>query len=34
MAEPCDPLHDETFIHALTETYSISPTTDWAKSAA
>ncbi len=34
VAEPSDPLHDQTFIRALTETYSISPTTDWVQSAA
>jgi hypothetical protein len=27
--EPSDPLHDETFIHALLSSYTIAPTTDW-----
>jgi hypothetical protein len=34
VSEPSDPLHDEEFIRALTATYSIAPTTDWATSAA
>jgi hypothetical protein len=27
--EPSDPLHDESFIHALLSTYRIAPTIDW-----
>lgn len=27
--EPSDPMHDEAFIHTLTTTYTIAPTTDW-----
>ena len=34
VAEPSDPLHDQAFIRALIATYSIAPTTDWAKSSA
>jgi len=34
VSEPSDPLHDQEFIRALTATYSIAPTTDWATSAA
>lgn len=34
VAEPSDPLHDPEFIRALIATYSIAPTTDWAKAAA
>ena len=34
VAEPSDPLHDQEFIRALSATYSIAPTTDWATSAA
>jgi hypothetical protein len=34
VSEPSDPLHDQEFIRALSETYSIAPTTDWATSAA
>ena len=30
VAEPSDPLHDQSFIRALMETYSIAPVTDWA----
>jgi hypothetical protein len=30
VAEPSDPLHDQAFIRALTATYSMAPTTDWA----
>lgn len=32
--EPSDPMHDQAFIRALIETYTIAPTTDWATSAA
>jgi len=34
VSEPSDPLHDQEFIRALTATYSVVPTTDWATSAA
>jgi hypothetical protein len=34
VAEPSDPLHDQGFIRRLIETYSVTPTTDWAKPAA
>jgi hypothetical protein len=34
VAEPTDPLHDQAFIRALIATYSVAPTTDWAKVAA
>ena len=34
VAEPTDPLHDSDFIRALIATYTIAPTTDWAKEAA
>jgi len=34
VAEPSDPRHDEAFIGALIATYSVAPTTDWARSAA
>jgi hypothetical protein len=27
--EPSDPLHDDAFVRALMETYTIAPTTDW-----
>ena len=33
VAEPSDPLHDQAFIRALTATYSMAPTTDWATAA-
>jgi hypothetical protein len=33
VAEPSDPLHDQDFIRALISTYTIKPTTDWAKPA-
>jgi hypothetical protein len=29
VANPSDPFHDVEFIHALMETYTIAPTTDW-----
>jgi hypothetical protein len=29
VAAPSDPFHDVDFIHALMETYTIAPTTDW-----
>jgi hypothetical protein len=32
--EPSDPMHDQAFIRALIETYSIAPTTDWTTAAA
>ena len=32
--EPSDPMHDEAFIRALISTYTIAPTTDWAKATA
>jgi catechol 2,3-dioxygenase-like lactoylglutathione lyase family enzyme len=32
--EPSDPMHDQAFIRALIDTYSIAPTTDWATSVA
>ncbi len=31
VAEPTDPLHDSDFIRALVSTYTIAPTTDWAR---
>ncbi len=31
VAEPSDPLHDSDFIRALVSTYTIAPTTDWAR---
>jgi hypothetical protein len=31
VAEPSDPLHDQTFIRALIGTYSVTPMTDWAR---
>ncbi len=31
VAEPTDPLHDQEFIRTLIATYSIAPTTDWAR---
>ena len=34
IAEPSDPLHDQAFIRALIATYSVAPTTDWARTAA
>ncbi len=34
VAEPSDPLHDQAFIRALIATYSVAPTTDWARPAA
>jgi hypothetical protein len=34
VAEPSDPLHDQAFIRALTATYSVAPTTDFAGTAA
>ena len=34
VTDPSDPLHDQDFIRALISTYSIAPTTDWAKTAA
>jgi hypothetical protein len=29
VAEPSDPLHDDDFVRALMETYTIAPTTEW-----
>jgi hypothetical protein len=29
VAEPSDPLHDDAFLRALMETYTIAPTTEW-----
>ena len=34
IADPTDPLHDQTFIRALIGAYSVTPATDWAKPAA
>ena len=34
VAEPTDPMHDSDFIRALISTYTIAPTTDWARSPA
>jgi hypothetical protein len=34
VAAPSDPFHDNDFIHALMETYTIAPTTDWIERAA
>ena len=34
VAHPSDPLHDPAFIRALTDAYSIVPTTDWIGEAA
>jgi hypothetical protein len=31
VAEPSDPLHDQVFIRALIDAYSVAPTTDWAR---
>ena len=31
--EPSDPMHDQPFIRALIDTYSIAPATDWAQPA-
>jgi hypothetical protein len=29
VSEPSDPLHDDDFVRALINLYSIAPTTDW-----
>jgi len=34
VAEPSDPMHDQLFIRALIDTYSIAPETDWAQAPA
>jgi hypothetical protein len=34
VAEPSDPMHDAEFIRALISTYTIAPTTDWARGSA
>jgi hypothetical protein len=34
IAEPSDPMHDQAFIRALIDTYTVKPTTDWAQPAA